>query len=163
MDAEIQRRHNSVVGENDVVIHIGDFCFGDGVFFEKTARALAGTHFFMDGSHDRAMREFFSGKNGREGGKINLLPKLFEFTFQKTKIVLCHYAMHSWWASHYGSGSVHFHGHSHGRYSSPFQAIDVGVDTNDFYPYNIESAISLALEKLETGANQAISSDDGVV
>jgi calcineurin-like phosphoesterase family protein len=142
--------HNSVVSETDVVIHVGDFSFGRAADFARIAGRLTGTHFFMDGSHDRSMREYFeTSTDWKEGrGKLFLLPKLFEFTFQKTKVVLCHYAMESWWASHYGKSSVHFHGHSHGRFNSPKQAIDVGVDTNKFFPYKIEDAIALAQSKI---------------
>jgi len=149
MNDQLVFRHNSVVKDGDVVIHIGDFSFGKGDDFGKIAQRLTGTHFFMDGSHDRSMREFFTeNQEWRRGeGRLFLLPKLFEFTFQKTKIVLCHYAMFSWWASHYTGSSVHFYGHSHGRFSSPKHAIDIGVDTNDFFPYKIEEAISKAQNK----------------
>lgn len=148
MNASLVGRHNSVVKEDDVVIHVGDFAFGRAPDFESAATSLNGTHFFMDGSHDRSMREYFSQKQtGGKEEKLFLLPKLFEFTFQKTKVVLCHYAMENWWASHYTGSSVHFHGHSHGRFVSRKQAVDVGVDTNDYYPYRIEDAIRLALSK----------------
>lgn len=148
MDATLIARHNSVVSQSDTVIHVGDFSFGRADDFLRVASQLRGTHYFMDGSHDRSMREFFSSPELRAASpNLFLLPKLFEFTFQKTKVVLCHYAMHSWWASHYKGSSVHFHGHSHGRFSSPFAAVDIGVDTNDFYPYRIEEAIALANSK----------------
>lgn len=154
MDDTLVRRHNEAVGSDDVVIHIGDFSFGKGEDFARVARKLNGTHFFMDGSHDRSMREFFSRPEdfGGTGDRLFLLPKLFEFTFRRTKVVLCHYAMHSWWASHYPTSSVHFHGHSHGRFDSPKQAVDVGVDTNEFYPYEVEAAIAKALGKVAPSA-----------
>jgi calcineurin-like phosphoesterase family protein len=150
MNDRLIEAHNSVVKETDVVIHVGDFSFGKAEDFARVAERLAGTHFFMDGSHDRSMREYFeSHTEWKEGkGKLFLLPKLFEFTFQKTKVVLCHYAMENWWASHYGKSSVHFHGHSHGRFNSPKQALDIGVDTNNFFPYKIEDAIERAQLKL---------------
>ena len=153
MNNSLVERHNDAVGDQDVVIHIGDFSFGRGEDFSRIAERLRGTHFFMDGSHDRAMREYFTQNHQwREGeGRFFLLPKLFEFTFGKTKVVLCHYAMESWWASHYPESSVHFHGHSHGRFTSAKQAIDVGVDTNDFRPYQVEEAIERARRKTGTG------------
>lgn len=150
MNDRLIEAHNSVVGDEDVVIHVGDFSFGKAEDFARVAERLAGAHFFMDGSHDRSMREFFAEGHGEGSQRLFLLPKLFEFTFQKTKVVLCHYAMENWWASHYGRSSVHFHGHSHGRFCSAKQAVDIGVDTNNFLPYQIEDAISLALAKLPT-------------
>jgi calcineurin-like phosphoesterase family protein len=151
MDAELIRRHNCVVSAADTVIHVGDFSFGRAADFHRTASSLHGVHFFMDGSHDRSMREFFSSPDYEthrlQSPHIKLLPKLFEFTYGKTKVVLCHYALHSWWASHHRGSSVHLHGHSHGRFSSPFCAIDIGVDTNNFYPYLVEDALALAQAK----------------
>jgi calcineurin-like phosphoesterase family protein len=158
MNQELVLRHNSVVKENDVVIHVGDFSFGKAQHFYRTAMSLNGTHFFMDGSHDWSLRDFFAGKEdpalpsviqpGWET-KLFLLPKLFEFTFRGEKIVLCHYAMQKWWASHYGS--YHFYGHSHGKESNRLpNSRDIGVDTTNFYPILIEDAInSVKTEKKE--------------
>jgi len=148
MDREISDRHNSVVAEDDTVIHVGDFSFGTAEDFIRLTASLRGTHYFMDGSHDYAMRKFFASPTLVQSySRLQLLPKLFEFTYSGTKVVLCHYALHSWWASYHPGASVHLHGHSHGRFSSPFAAIDIGVDTNNFYPYEIGHAISLALSK----------------
>lgn len=149
MNDHLVEQHNSVVGGEDVVIHVGDFSFGKADDFSRVAGRLKGTHFFMDGSHDISMRDYFSEEQGKipSSGKLFLLPKLFEFTFQKIKIVLCHYALESWWASYYAGSSVHFHGHSHGRFTHAKQAIDIGVDTNNYLPYKIEDAIGLALAK----------------
>lgn len=149
MDRSLVERHNSLVSRADAVIHVGDFSFGRAPDFLRVASSLHGTHYFMDGSHDRSMREFFSSPELRAAHpNLMLLPKLFEFTYGKTKVVLCHYALHSWWASHHRGSSVHLHGHSHGRFSSPFCAIDIGVDTNNFYPYLIDDAIAAAKAKL---------------
>ena len=72
--------------------------------------------------------------------KAVLLPKLFEFKYNQRKIVLCHYAMTKWWASHYDS--LHFHGHSHGKLAAGKNFRDVGVDTTNFNPILIDDAIA---------------------
>lgn len=143
MDQTLITNHNSIVKDHDSVIHIGDFSFGKSQDFLKTALKLNGTHYFMDGSHDRSLREFFKPKLGQEINtnlKIILLPKLFEFTFNGEKIVLCHYSLKKWWASHYGS--FHFYGHSHGKDKNPLpNSRDIGVDTTNFFPILIENAM----------------------
>ena len=155
MDRALVANHNAVVGHDDCVIHVGDFSFGNGAFFAKTAKSLNGAHFFMDGSHDRAMREFFSdpealGGVGTAGAdpKLNLLPKLFEFTYAGRAVVLCHYQMAAWKASHHGE-STHFYGHSHAK-TQPDKSKrcrDIGVDTADctFYPIQLDRAIQSVL------------------
>ena len=99
----------------------------------------------MDGSHDQSLRSFFETQESFEDltwqNKVGLLPKLFEFTFNGEKIVLCHYALKKWWASHYGS--FHFYGHSHGNDTAPIpNSRDIGVDTTNFFPILIEDAIA---------------------
>jgi hypothetical protein len=44
-------------------------------------------------------------------------------------VILCHYGMRVWPASHHGS--VHFYGHSHGRLPGYGRSRDVGVDMLD--------------------------------
>lgn len=145
MNEALINNHNSIVKDSDSVIHIGDFSFGKKEDFLKTALSLNGTHYFMDGSHDLSLRSFFENSSNLEGkenwqNKIILLPKLFEFTFNGEKIVLCHYALKKWWASHHGS--FHFYGHSHGKDLSPItNSRDIGVDTTNFLPIVIEEAI----------------------
>jgi calcineurin-like phosphoesterase family protein len=142
MDNTLVENHNSVVKNTDVVIHIGDFCFGKAKDFHEISEKLHGLHFFMDGSHDRSLRDFFKSPEDYEGtkGKLFLLPKLFEFTFNGEKIVLCHYQLQKWWASHHGS--YHFFGHSHGKSEClPIHSRDIGVDTTNYFPITIEEAL----------------------
>jgi len=150
MDQALISNHNSVVKNDDVVIHVGDFSFGKAKDFKETVAKLNGKHFFMDGSHDHSLRDFFKSPEtyGGTNDKIFILPKLFEFTFNGQKIVLCHYALLKWWASHYGT--YHFFGHSHGK--SPHllpNTRDIGVDTTNFFPITIEEAIATC-QKEET-------------
>jgi calcineurin-like phosphoesterase family protein len=46
MDAEIIKRHNELVGSQDVVIHAGDFTLTKKPFAENYIRRLNGTHIF---------------------------------------------------------------------------------------------------------------------
>lgn len=143
-DKGIQEKHNNRVGKDDQVIHVGDFCFGSGEDFANIVRNLNGTHYFMDGSHDRALWQFFDKVPADLQSRAFFLPKLFEFTFNKKAITLNHYAMTKWWKSHY-AGSYHFFGHSHGHHTTnPGCSIDIGVDCHGFAPVEITAAIETA-------------------
>jgi len=122
MDGELIRRHNELVGLEDTVIHVGDFTL------KKTLqeannyiRKLNGTHIFVRGSHD-----YWNPT----------LPHIIEFTIDGIYVVVCHYAMKTWARSHYGS--IQLYGHSHGKLEPQANQMDIGVDTNNFYPYSFE-------------------------
>lgn len=132
MNAELIRRHNTVITSNDVVVHAGDFCWSNkkeqAVEFIKK---LNGNHIFLRGSHDHWM------------------PKSVKFMWRKLVegqfVVVCHYAMRTWERSHYGSWDLH--GHSHGRMESIGKQYDIGVDNNDFYPVSFEQLKVIMEEK----------------
>jgi calcineurin-like phosphoesterase family protein len=118
MDNEIIRSHNAVVGEDDTVIHVGDFCFGGNRYVaEEYRKRLMGNHIFLQGSHDRCLGDCC---------------QVWEKKIDGQYVVACHYAMRVWPRSHYGSWQVY--GHSHGGLPPIGKQWDVGVDNNDFRP-----------------------------
>ena len=60
-------------------------------------------------------------------------------------LTLCHFAMRVWPRSHHGM--LHCYGHSHGKLPGWGRSMDVGVDTHDFYPYNIDEVVALLKDK----------------
>lgn len=132
MDNEIIKRHNTLVGENDIVYHIGDFTLkGDA---EQYISRLNGKHIFIQGSHDK-----FLPKE---------TPQIIELN--NPDIVLCHYAMTVWSKSHYNSWQLF--GHSHGKLKGNGKQIDVGVDTHHFFPYSLDE-IKKIMSKKEDNFN----------
>lgn len=124
-------RNNEVVTDNDVVVHIGDFTLANREKAQEIIRQLNGQHIFIIGSHDSWLNN--KGK------------QIWERTIGNVRIVCCHYAMYSWPRSHYGSWLLY--GHHHGNFSIPCKALDVGVDTNNFYPYSMEQITKLMESK----------------
>lgn len=62
--------------------------------------------------------------------------------YGKTKIVLCHFALSVWNNAHHGA--IHLYGHSHGSLPDRGnRSMDVGVDTNNLYPYHLDEIISI--------------------
>lgn len=126
MDEVMIGRHNSVVGQNDTTIHLGDFCLAKGnreKIHKEYITKLNGKHVFLEGSHDY----WAKGWNLRQ---------IHKQVINKQQIICCHYAMRVWPASHYNSW--HLYGHSHGRLDGVGKSFDVGVDCFDFYPVSFD-------------------------
>lgn len=119
------RRWNEVVSKNDTVYHLGDFAFNH---FNKCFYALNGNKILIKGNHDK------SPTLKLPWGSIH---DILEVNHEGQKIVLCHYAMRVWNASHRESWMLY--GHSHGKLPPIMNSFDVGVDTNNFYPWSFKA------------------------
>lgn len=119
MEEEIIYRHNKVVSSGDNVIHLGDFSFYTKELTKNIISRLNGNHTFLKGDHDKKWL----------GGN----PELKEFKIGDWYVECFHWPMLSWPRAFHGS--IHLFAHSHGQRKHPGAAMDVGVDTNDFYPY----------------------------
>ncbi len=136
MNTILIEQFNLLVSKDDVTVHAGDFCFGKKEEATNIIKQLNGTHIFLKGSHDR------------------WLPKSAKYIWEKTLegqiVVVCHYCMRTWKASHYNSW--HLYAHSHGRLPSVGRSLDIGVDTNNFFPYSW-SFIKARMETKEDNFN----------
>ena len=131
MDYEITKRHNSVVGADDIVIHGGDLTLANRIIAERYITELNGKHFFLKGSHDAWLSE-----SARE---------IWEKKISGQPIIVCHYAMRVWSKSHYGSWQLY--GHSHGNLEPIGKQWDIGVDNNDFYPVSFEQIVKIMKDR----------------
>jgi calcineurin-like phosphoesterase family protein len=138
MDNEIIKRHNEVVGADDIVVHGGDFTLKKDA--EQYIRRLNGQHIFLKGSHDYWM-------NSKKD--IDYL-QIWEEKINGIYVVVCHYAMRTWSASHYNSWQLF--GHSHGKLCGVGKQMDIGVDTHNFFPYSFEE-IKKIMDKKEDNPN----------
>jgi calcineurin-like phosphoesterase family protein len=123
MNEKIISNWNERIQHTDTVYHLGDFCFGDP---KKYYQRLKGHILFIPGSHDKNLNS----------SRVDILPSLYVLNLKEHEITLCHYAMRSWSKSHYGT--YHLFGHHHGRLEPYGLSFDVGVDTNNFYPYSLD-------------------------
>ena len=125
MDEKIIENWNSVVKTEDIVYHLGDFCFGDA---QQYLKRLNGKIIRIKGSHDKDIQQPYI---------IQFYPSELKDEYNnKRQIVLCHYSMRSWDKSHYASWMLF--GHHHGGLEPYGLSFDVGVDTNNFYPYSLK-------------------------
>jgi calcineurin-like phosphoesterase family protein len=144
MDEELTRRWNECVQPNDVVYVVGDFTLGRRA--EWYAARLNGYISFLPGSHDKWMLEAISRHEGDFWKLFGFLGHIHDkLRVDGHKVVLCHYAMRSWPGSFHGS--VLLYGHSHGRMPQYGRSMDIGVDTNDFYPYDLEATVRYLLSQ----------------
>jgi calcineurin-like phosphoesterase family protein len=145
---------NGVVGERDTLYHLGDVAFGlerhrrsqleSAIEFRKRIRCR---HVILVwGNHDKRLksdlgfRAFFD----RTGDLLEITDH-----FLKRKVVLCHFALVVYNASHHGQ-TLHAFGHSHGNLNSWLDehmpghlAMDVGVDNaykllGEYRPFSSE-------------------------
>jgi calcineurin-like phosphoesterase family protein len=137
MDNILIVRHNEVVKEDDIVIHAGDFTMR---YKNSFSERLNGTHIFLRGSHDYWMDKELAGPYA----------DIWEQEIEGQHIVVCHYAMRVWSKSHYNSWQLF--GHSHGKLEGIGKQMDIGVDTNNFYPYSFAD-IKKIMSKKEDNFN----------
>ena len=129
---------NSVIGKDDTVFHLGDFCLGSAAEWTKILDRLNGKIYLIMGNHDL--------KNIRQGfiSRFEHVAMQMRIEIGKKRIYLCHYPFLCFEGG-YKDGVWQLFGHVHTRRSNsgidagrlqylyPTQ-YDVGVDNNNFIP-----------------------------
>ena len=129
---------NSVIGKDDTVFHLGDFCLGGAAEWTKILDRLNGKIYLIMGNHDL--------KNIRQGfiSRFEHVAMQMLIEIGKKRIYLCHYPFLCFEGS-YKDDVWQLFGHVHTRRSNsgidagrlqylyPTQ-YDVGVDNNNFTP-----------------------------
>jgi calcineurin-like phosphoesterase family protein len=145
MDNALIDNWNAVVAQDDTVYHLGDFTLsGVPAILREYVGALNGSIKIVPGGHDyRWLKVYGDGivPVSRSGYDLEVLPPLYSLEIDigskyPLVVVLCHYAMRVFDRSHYGA--YHLYGHSHGTLPGLGRSMDVGVDTNNFYPYSLD-------------------------
>lgn len=130
MDEALIANWNAVVGDNDIVYHLGDFAMGLGD--ENRIRGifnrLRGSKVLILGNHDfkrpNQIHPTLAKLDWMTGPTTSL-----ETTDDGHRVYLSHYAHRTWPGAH--KGSFHFYGHSHGNLPAMGRSRDVGVDCPD--------------------------------
>ena len=142
MNETIISNWNKVVGDDDLVYHLGDFCFARHDYeVDSYLKRLNGLIVFIKGNHDKLTwklkNKFYAAYDSYHDIELN-----------EQKITLCHYKMAIWNRSH--RGAWHLYGHSHGSVTnSPHDlSFDCGVDCHNFTPINFEQVKQIMSKKL---------------
>ncbi|MBN9602086.1 MAG: metallophosphoesterase [Afipia felis] len=127
MDEAMVRNWNTVVTDNDNVIHLGDFAhhYPDdklpGLF-----AALKGRKHLVRGNFDGKATQALPWASQRD---------IAYATVDGQNVVLCHFSMRQW--PRIRKGALMLYAHSHGRMPGNAQSADVGVDVMGFYPVTL--------------------------
>ncbi len=124
---------NAVVGEEDVVWHLGDFALGPPP--ERIAAILDrlnGEKHLLAGNNDAAATLSAPGWTS--------VSRYAETVVDDRPLVLCHYAFRTW--NGIGRGAINLHGHSHGKLAPMPKQYDVGVDAMGFAPVDLTTILA---------------------
>lgn len=148
MNELLIERWNEKIKTDDLVYHLGDFAFCGSSKAIAILQRLNGIKFWIRGNHDYGLAKkpdvssFFQWTQDYYLLKVHDQFETDDGEIQQyhQPIVLSHFPLLSW--DGMAHGSWHLHGHCHGSIDNTFNAKgtrkDVGVDTNNLYPYSYE-------------------------
>ena len=119
-DAQLIKNTNDMVGENDVLYHLGDFAFAHA--WAKRSKELATSTIaeyrsqikckniiLIMGNHDP---HYANGDPRKELTDLFEVHKMLRIKIDHQKIILLHYALKVWDCMHYGAFSLFAHSHN---------------------------------------------------
>jgi calcineurin-like phosphoesterase family protein len=132
MNKTIIKRWNKLIKPEDFVYHLGDFSFCEG---KKFFNELNGRKYLIRGNHDSKQVECYGWVWVKDTAMIEIFGQY---------LWLSHYAHRVWNRQKYGV--YHLFGHTHNKLPPYSGSLDVGVDGNNFYPWNLNE-INIILKK----------------
>lgn len=145
---------NCMVGEDDILIHLGDFSFGG---FEKIQefrdRIVCKNIHLVLGNHDHHIERNKEGVQKLFSSVQNYLRlevqrQINKATTEKFIFVCMHYPIASW--HDMNQGVIHLHGHVHlppHLRIADGKAMDVGVDGNGLEPLSLNEILSIMKDR----------------
>jgi len=135
MDQVIFDNINEVVGYDDTLYILGDFCFKGKKPIDYRVRINCREVHLILGNHDKR-KDFYPNESTVDMNGFSSVQEVKEIIYCNQRIFLSHYPHRSWPASH--KGSFHCYGHVHSRLNDEDKAsgrltLDVGVDNTINY------------------------------
>lgn len=163
MNRTIVDNINAVVGENDILFHLGDWSFGgfEQIEIFRSQLICKNIHLVL-GNHDHHIENDKNGVRSLFSSVSQFIPELLvkreipnsKGLMERFRFCLFHYPIASW--IDMNQGVIHIHGHVHlpnhlrlgqGR------SLDVGMDGNDMKPLTLDEVMRLVknqpIRKLE--------------
>jgi len=143
MNEKIISNWNSLVLPGDDVYILGDVAMGKIVNAPPLIRRLNGKKYLVSGNHDVSLKKLIN--NNPELDNLFIWVKDYhemthQFEDKKYMLRMSHFPFRHW--SHQNQGSMMIHGHLHGSPCDvPGRIIDVGIDTNNLYPYLLDTVV----------------------
>lgn len=145
MNTAIVKRYNEKVRENDIFFLLGDIAFGGHENIGKFMRQLrCQNRYLIYGNHDHALE---TNRDGVQGFFKSCDYKKY-INVDGQSIMMDHFAHRVWDKSHHGAWHLYGHSHSQLEHTPWGKSMDVGVDTNNMYPYSFDE-IKEILDKRE--------------
>lgn len=159
-NAALVKSINGMVGKDDTLYHLGDWSFGgfDSIMEFRKQLKCQNIHLIY-GNHDHHIE---NNKGGIQGA-FKSVGHYKEVRVGTHHFILSHFAMRVWNKSH--KGSIMLYGHSHGTldeytpaianptwigdeyFIKNYRTMDVGVDTNNLYPYHLDEIVDIMTKK----------------
>ena len=152
MNARIVAGLNASVGENDILIHSGDFSFGgfENIEIFRNRIVCKNIHLVL-GNHDHhiernkgGVKNYFKSVNDI----LTLHVEMYNENKKEAKVVhtfeISHYPIASW--KNMNEGVIHLHGHVHlppHKRLSEGKGMDIGIDGNNMDPISLEEVLSI--------------------
>lgn len=136
MNENILYEINKVVGQDDVLYFLGDFCFGDHrKTLEWRARIICKNIFWLKGNHDRKQHLYNDG--------FIWVGDVLSVIIEKQPIFMSHYKHAIWEGSHKGYWHLYGHSHSSAENWEIGKSMDVGIDNaykllGEYRPFSFE-------------------------
>jgi len=156
MDSTVINNINSMVKEDDILFHLGDFSFNgfDNILKFRQQINCKNIHLIL-GNHDHhiknnkhGIQSIFSSVSKREELQIvwysdRMMLGFGDIVNKKTiNLVLHHFPISSW--EDMSKGHYHLFGHLHLPSNLKVRegrAMDVGIDGNNYFPYSLNDII----------------------
>lgn len=146
-DNSIIEKHNSCVNNDDLVIVVGDAVNQNKPECLKLINKLNGHKVLIRGNHDR----FFSDEE---------LSEYFELIIKEGDGIELEVESINCWATHYPSQAkkdkFNLVGHIHNTWKFQLNSVNVGVDCNHFYPYNLDEFVPFAFNAISNFYDQDV-------
>ena len=152
MNSVIVESINDAVGENDILIHLGDWSFGGFEKIEEFRNKIVckNIHLVL-GNHDHHIernkddvRRLFSSVQHYINLDVRRPSSYKKGEMDQYNFVLMHFPIASW--DSMNNNVVHLHGHVHlpaTKRMAAGKAMDVGVDGNGMKPISLDDVLSL--------------------
>lgn len=157
MNSTIVNNINEYVGQDDVLIHLGDWSFGGFEMIEEFRnRIICKEIHLILGNHDHHID--LNRQNCQE--HFASVQWFLQLSYLGETIECMHYPISSW--NGLRKGRIHLHGHCHlpnHKKHSNGRRMDVGMDGSvDFAPYDLRLLIN-SLKKLPVGSEMGLEDD----
>jgi len=153
MNDKIIKNWNSLVSDNDIVFILGDVAMGKIIDAPNLIRQLNGKKKLISGNHDITLKKLIKN-NESYNDLFESIHDYYEYSHvhNNKKVMMCmsHFPMRHWHGQN--RGTLMLHGHLHGsRCDVPGRIKDVGLDTNNLFPYLLDDVIEelLKIEVME--------------